>query len=873
MDAELESDDIKRQLRELEDGIKQFRNRCCYRSSMRLARELKARAKAGQQVVPYLYANFYIMNAAQETLEPDVGVETAIETIALLESEERARQFQPDFPQSDYDSTVQWMSACAYDNLGKHVAIRDGYNSEGVHSVIGDGIDVCRRTGKLGCIACFREYAADVFIASGDLEMAAHHASAVAGHPPVRNNDRRWVGAKKIAKIYLLQGQLSAARNAALEAFRLAPTYHSPLYAYLSTRHSLDEILLMQGIADGESVAKTAGYSVKSDDVPPDGEDVDLDLSAAKVCALRACSEGQFEAAFDLLRSWDQRLTKLRSLSDWFEVRLRLVALCALDGRSQEARELAHQLEQRCRSAGEWLTRERLRRLMEGSVRASPLALLQSVTEGQFSPPNRPPAAAAASNHFPELSSAAVNSTVPLAAETQESSAGDDPSRPAPFIHELFAELIESQGREESLRAIHDRVLAIELESVEVANARWLLFLEEKVVPQGDPAVAAWQWALRLAARFAQDGTTQNLTAWLGHVVRSRLPADSEAAPSVDQLEATFRKSLDLDVSRSKNFARAGWFYQDQGKNAEAERCLARAFTLDRTNAEAVLALAKLYDDSGRSQDALAVLDLAIRNGCDHPQAAWEAGLIAFHFERFEAALAYFDRFASQHSDRPWTDYYRAWSHLMLKRSNEAAAAIARERSHWKDLSPLHLELLDVWTASIAGDLHELRRRLKAVLSRRLREDEALAENGLQRLLARVYETAQSLPDDADERQSLETLLLASGLAPNELFEVVRKRSNPVEHLNFYICRLRQPLDDRWSQSAGCLRGQQSWSEYSATWGVLAPDEMQAEQAALNWQAKCYPIPAECIECSRQSGPYRDCPGVVWQGCHLAVES
>jgi hypothetical protein len=45
-----------------------------------------------------------------------------------------------------------------------------------MHGCISDGIQVCQRTGKLECVNCFREYAAEVYLAADDLPMALHQA-------------------------------------------------------------------------------------------------------------------------------------------------------------------------------------------------------------------------------------------------------------------------------------------------------------------------------------------------------------------------------------------------------------------------------------------------------------------------------------------------------------------------------------------------------------------------------------------------------------------------------------------------------------------------------------------------------------------------
>src|SRR5262249_7849044 len=114
--------------------------------------------------------------------------------------------------------------ACAYDNLADGTGVLEGYNSEGMHGCITDGIQVCRRTGKLRCISCFREYAMDVYTAADDLAMALHHARSISSQQGGWSNrgDRRWLGHKHEAWLLLLAGQVAAAEEALERALTLA---------------------------------------------------------------------------------------------------------------------------------------------------------------------------------------------------------------------------------------------------------------------------------------------------------------------------------------------------------------------------------------------------------------------------------------------------------------------------------------------------------------------------------------------------------------------------------------------------------------------------------------------------------------------------
>src|SRR5579859_5605371 len=200
---------IDEELERLEESCSELRKRCLDSSASRVAQESAQLARRHERLIPYMLAKFHITNNAQGMLQPERGREAAVELIALVESEERARLIQPDFPEAEYTDTVAWMSACSYDNLAEHTAQLQGYNSEGMQSCINAGIQVCQRTGKLGCINCFRGYATSVFMQADDLDMALHYARVVRQLPPDSpGSERRWVGGQNEAKLLLLLGQI-----------------------------------------------------------------------------------------------------------------------------------------------------------------------------------------------------------------------------------------------------------------------------------------------------------------------------------------------------------------------------------------------------------------------------------------------------------------------------------------------------------------------------------------------------------------------------------------------------------------------------------------------------------------------------------------
>ena len=100
--------------------------------------------RAHRRVLPLIKALFHQMDLVRDALEPRRSQEFAIELLSLLENEDRARQLQPDFDQQDYEYNVAWRTACTYELLSESTGQAEGFNSDGMHNCLSDGIQVCR---------------------------------------------------------------------------------------------------------------------------------------------------------------------------------------------------------------------------------------------------------------------------------------------------------------------------------------------------------------------------------------------------------------------------------------------------------------------------------------------------------------------------------------------------------------------------------------------------------------------------------------------------------------------------------------------------------------------------------------------------------
>ena len=865
-DAEFE--DIDDKLEELSREISSLSEQCRYRTMLRVVHEARRLARVEQKLIPYLMAGFHLMNDSRNVLQPVPGREAAIELITLLESEDSARQFQPNLPEEKYEQTKWWMTACAYDNLAVNTAESNGYNSDGMHQCITDGIQVCRRTGKLQCIACFREYGTDVYIAADDLDMALHHARVGINNTEPGPHDRRHVGAKDSVRILVLLGQLEPAMEMLDLAWKLSEVYHSPYAGRLDTYSRAVELYHLAGCPERlekfpKILTQEEGEEYDGPDdavlIEPDRDEFPahfLDRELAK--SVVASCKGDYETAAALLQPWDVLLREQKSLTRWFEIRLRLVANARLTGKMSRAVALAKPLEEAAKNARDFLTLRRLERLLDESIPATPLALAGPVTIGPY----------ADKTSLEQPVDAGKSSSSEGTADGDD--AEETPSTPlAETVNSFYMRMMESRGAPDVLAGILEDVIAIAPDgATDPEDASRLMHIARFVGIDPDHANAIWNWSNAFVQRHPQHATILSMQAALAAHLLNLGDENLNDLITHERLEKQFRQSLDLDPNKGDNFARAGSYYLDQENYGEAERCLARGFRLMRTSGQIALKLAEVYSRTDRPRDAVAVLDMALREGCDDPDVAWEAALTAVRVEQYEAALTYLDRFDELRPGEAWSNHYRACSLLELNRPAEAMSALDREQELNPELT-YHVEVQRA--SSLAGmkNVDEFRTQLEKVLAIPVSSIDYLTANGLQRLYTRLWiSTSECVAFDDPAMVQLETRLLELGLAPNEIFIACRARQPEVEgdKVQFYRCIVHQPLDERWESFPGRLAADEGWESYDIPWGVLAHDEAEAAAMVLEFQGRCYPLPAEVVEVEGDGEDYADKAGVVWQG-------
>ncbi|MDB5388809.1 MAG: hypothetical protein JWM11_4455, partial [Planctomycetaceae bacterium] len=345
-----------------------------------------------------------------------------------------------------------------------------------------------------------------------------------------------------------------------------------------------------------------------------------------------------------------------------------------------------------------------------------------------------------------------------------------------------------------------------------------------------------------------------------------------ESPVNVDTLEKWFRSSLDLDPEHARSFGRAGDFYQTIDRYGDAERCYARGFRLDRTNAQLALSLAEIYANTDRVRDALTVLDMCLRAGCEVPVVLWRAGALSYRLGQFDVMLTYFTKYEELAPDEMWTEYHRAVALLETGDLIEASLAIVIEAERNVD-SVFAILAIEAAIAAKQNQAEETQAKLSELLELPLSGIDYIPREELMRLLVRIYEAVITLPKSAPQRKSWEQRLLQSALMPDRYFDQLRESVPEQEDINFYICRIVQPLGDDWITFPGRLPDEEGWSAYQALWGVLAADEETAKELALEWQSRCHPLEASCglDDIDIQSEGYTDRPGIVWQGARAQL--
>ncbi|HQX49342.1 MAG TPA: hypothetical protein PLR25_05515 [Planctomycetaceae bacterium] len=853
------SDDsqIDQQLQELQERAGNMIPLCKFSSSSRLYGELRRRGRVEHRAQAYIYGTFFQMDQAQYLLDFQTMRERAVELIAILENEEQARQIQADFPREQYDYLVYSMSACAYENLAEATGQLEGYNSEGMHACIADGIQICRRTGKIGCVSCFREYACDVYLSADDADIAGHQCRLVMEQEGAWSDrgDRRWLATSKLGWLEALHGRFDEAMGTmerALE-FTQGESVSLKFESKIRTLLARDTIRLAAGLAPIiESDPEFA--QLPSAEECPVFEHM-LDLNAA----LLAVQKSNWDEASHLLSHWDQRLQKCNGTHLWFETRLRLIAMKRLAGQQKQAETLARQLDLRARTANDYLTLRRLQLLLDTDS-PSPLAIA--------SEPRRVVVGDTQSGK--DLSPSVGDADQVLAEDAEK-----PPTPLAPLIESLRSRMNEfmEDPTEEKFDNIRADVLSVDAQqATHPEDASGLLHLMGFLVGSGQDGEDVWRWANSLAAPHRSHAVTLSVLGVLGDALRASPNEVLAEKITAERTEQLFRKSLELDGTKPRNFLRAGDHFASQDDLGEAERCFARAFRLDRVDGNIVRRLADLYSSTERPRDALHVLDVSLREGSGDSQVAFDAAMLAFRLKQYDATLTYLDKFEQLAGVNLWTNYYRGVCHYEQGDFARCLECLDQEEL-LAESTGWHLELMRAVAKIRLGDVAGAQPHLSTALETPLFEVDFLSATGIGELLQRLCMVADDIMNDEALVAKLESRLLRSGLMPDSWFQWQREQAElkPVEGVRLFRCLVYQPLDESWKTDPDRLSDQGDWVGYLTEWGVLAESEDAAREIAIKAQSRCYQLPATVQELLESEESYTDVPGAVWQAARVEL--
>ena len=850
MSEQTDLDQIQSELEQLDEKSEQCFQDCRIRSALRIAREATQTAKTHGLATHYMRGIFDQMRFGHGVLDPQATRESAVELVALLEDEEQARRIQPDLDEGEYHWLCSWMTSCAYDNLAEATGMMSGYNSEGMHECINDGIQVCRQTGKLECIKCFREYAADVYLAADDLAMVRHQCQSLMDYRDDGSDDkdRRWSALDKLAWIYLLEGKLEQT----IETLQSAMPLTQAENVYLKRRGKL---FIAVGLDQALSLAGQGRFDwseIDEDEIPAAGEWPKYEMERIKADCVAHVVEGNIDLAIETLTDWDRRLTELECGKEWFEIRLRLIAAYLIQGNQKRGEALAKGLEAKASETQDFLTLRRLQRLMSGQTPISPIPGLNDLDYGPYA----------------STSQASVDSSEDSQSEqvqrSEETTTEEESTPLGEQLAEYMQGIMTASEDEAAQTVLFDRLLAHEASAIEhPQDASYLIHLSRFLIQGSEMARRAWEWAKQIQAKFSDHPKVQSVVADLGYYFHSADPAEFSDI-ELQELEKWYRLSLSLDLNDANNHARAGGFFFAENQMGEAERCYARAFRLNRTDGGIAQSLADLYHNTERPRDAMAVLDLCLREGSEEANVAWEAAMIAQQLEQFDLVLTYLDRFQELGEPQTWYHYYRANALLQLGRAAESLSELEEEEKH-EPPGNFHLKAIRCSAFIELNRTEEARTTLQELIAAPLRQIDYLSMNGLIRLAGQVWESVSNWSEDDAERLAYEKHLLKTGLMPDHYFNLIRQTTDVTDEIHFIRVRLKQPLDADWSESAACLPGQDEWTDYFIDWGVLAKSKEEAVRQVQRYHQQGQ-AEAEVVDVDVSEETYRDRSGVVWQG-------
>jgi tetratricopeptide (TPR) repeat protein len=829
------------------DRSQQLGRRLRKRSEIALLMEVRARAKATRDISAFVRASFGVANSAHTIFDNELKKSVALESIALLESRDRAREFQPDVADGRHAWLAQHYSTCAYDHLARGVGNLSGFNSPALDRVLDDGIAVAHRVGKPSCVGCFRAYAHERACAGDDVDMALHYCRAVKNRKGSADDYRRFHACRDEAAVWIDLGELDRALAVAAEARdRMIDTE-----SYPTAPRTVALIEARVAQLRGEPVDVPEYPSIV---VPFEPEEDPLGhLHDQLFVAVGASLGGRCEEANSILEYWDRRILKTGDLSEWFTVRLRLLANDARAGRTDRHTKLAAQLRTKAREAHDHSALRRLDIVEALGKEVWPHVPLVPPRRAVAVPVPAADEAARADAVVAEAPSDAVSPAAPPAKSDLRRR-----------LEELGALTEAVQRGEGDPVAVCAAVCAFADEIVQGSRSDRLYFLGcvDEVAPRAPDVDAMWDAVRRATVGLEEDAIVLTMWSATAHVLGRREGSTlSERVPK-ETIERWYEHALELAPDNALVLARKAWFHLQYEDDRSAERLLARSARLDRSNTWVALRLAEVYVRADRPSDALAVLDLAIRNGGESPSTLWEAGQLANRLGERRALVGYIDRYRVSHPDYAWGRYY-----LLIGLCG--ALDWARARSELDAARTSAPELDYVWSsfevvvrAVEGGDVAGAVERFLALPTK---DVDSLTISGFHQALTRAYMAIAARPEHVAPAQHLRARLLRLGLFGYEAANVERQRGDEVEQSGYFDVELHQDLPADWSDEPQRLPATATWRAFRVTYGVLAGTRDEAVELALRVHPRFGASEAVLVEVRADEKLYKDRRGLYRQ--------
>ncbi|MDR3109419.1 MAG: hypothetical protein LBU65_07000 [Planctomycetaceae bacterium] len=834
--------------------------------------EAKRLAKSHRLLIPYIWACISITDFAQELFELEIGADNALEMIALLENEEKARKFQDNFDWDEYQYVVYRFLSCAYHSLATHTALQYGFNSQIVHGAIDDGFQVCRRTGNLESIHWFRDYATVICFASADYEMGEYYTRT-----NIRQNieHRLCDHFRNLFDLCFLQGKFNAAWEVLMSAIPVIETSHEPMKLGHQIANRAECLCILTGRkSELPSLLKRMNFADGMPEIPTRDEQPARHLDRLYNDTLKLILRQKFEEAENLFAEEERFLLARENLKDWFDIRVRRIAARLMSNESgnepkNDFDSLTLELRQRASKACQWSAILSLDAMLNRSVRLNPMGIPFPIDIGLYATAGTP------------LSGAQLELTLPLIEKPQERpepkkeeseksplelEAGSWLAVLQPLWDEFFAHL-DSESSEPFPKAKElaaaeqntlEKILQFTPESSMseeefLAVARPLYRMQYLKEPEQIKTV--WNWFDRFRRYFTDCGRIISAWTYCAFCFRECLQTsgndpDTIGLPNDTELEQQITKAFELEPNRTNIAETAGMIFKSHGNLREAQRYFARACQLNRLAEYATVQLSQLYERAERPKDALATIDLYLHAGGRHPGLLWQAMQISYRNDMPREFLLYYKTYTAEQTTNSMLEGQRIWAFAVQEQWNNVLNA----------LNPLD-ELLSVH----GRDQLFLRALCQAELgdaSWTDTFDNALntEETGVEGLVGANYDPCRQLwnhiaklPETNASRTKFEQFLYERGLVPQTLLYHEEPENENIEQTErgYYRCTLKQPLDIKFPAYAGWIRIPSEDKEYIAPWRVLAENEEEAIRLSLEAQNRCYPLPAELLECEQ----------------------